>query len=170
MKYAIEDRFKGHIHNLDIRGPLTAAGGSTWPTIPAFRMRLGSWDGWGILQWLSDVGILFQMLMPQPGHDAMIWNDIIAPVEVSSALLFRVYTFPNDFYTWAYQIQMVQSGPSITDSWDRPFETNNRDHLVPDKDFGSPPQGGTGTGCTLFQVEYDETEPPIGWPPLVPDP
>jgi len=170
MKYAPEDRFKGHLHQDDPRGPLTCGGGSVWPTCTAFRLRIGSSDATGFLDFLNREGVLFEQLSAQPGHDLMLFKVLLKAPEVSSAGLLRTYTYPNDYYTWTLNIQTVIISPGLFIQWTRPFEKTNIDHDVPPTTVGDPALGRTGDNCKLWQVEYDEEEPPWGWPPIEPPP
>jgi hypothetical protein len=169
VKYAPEERFEGSMGTEDPRSLLSAAGGSIWPTVPAYRLRLGSSDASGWLSWLNDDGILFQMASAQPGHDSMIWNTLSMPTEVYYAVLVKTYTFPNDYYTWSLQVLLTLGPPHWTQQWTRNEEKTNIDHPVPEHFIGDPQKGYTGTNCKLWQVEHDQTEPPWGWPPVDPN-
>lgn len=169
MKYADTERFQGSLSHEDPRTNVTAAGGSIWPTVPPYRMKLGAYNAEGVLAFINTKGLLFEQISPIKNHDEMFWIGSDNPIEVGGALAKRWYTYPNDHYTWLLQVFLRASVQPLIVEWERPYEKTNIDMPVPPTYLGNPVVGYTGDEPFLYQVEWNETDPPWGWPPVIPN-
>lgn len=157
-------QFSGHFSPGDPRTPVTAAGGCTWPTVPAYRYLLVSDNATGILSFLNTEGILYQQSGTPPGHDEMLWTGIILGQEIQSTRLIRSYPTVQGNIMWNLYLhhqdcyfEMVTSGTQ------KPGKCNVD---VPLYEFDCLwAEGTSGDTVRLLQVEWDEQRPPGGFPP-----
>lgn len=161
MKYA--DRFSGHLSPDDPRTPVTAAGGCTWPTIPAYRYWLTSDDATGIFSFLNTEGILYQQSGTPPGHDRMKYTGIKLTGWTPSTYLIRDYSAEFNNIMWHLYLHHKDCYFEINSSGIQQPGKCNVD--IPIFEFDCLWGNGTsGKTCRLEQVEFDKDKPP-GWMP-----
>lgn len=158
-KYA--NRFAGHMPTDDPRGPLSAAGGCTWPTCPAYRYWLISDDATGDLAFFNTDPVVIQFTSPQPAHDVAGYSLIVANPFVALALAVKTFVQPNDTYTWSFLV-IVNAIPEafLTFGIIRDIETCNRDLPLPNTWAFDIDRGVTGDTFRMEQIEWDKEEPP----------
>lgn len=165
MSPRYDNLFESHMPEGDPRSLVQAAGGCTWPTVPAFRYLLVSDNATGIWSYLNTVGTLIEHLLFFPGHDSAAYGGGFGGGPLLYALAEKRYGPGNDFYEWIFRIQHTLCSSEMGFTVSRPYETCNR--MIPLGDHGCPDEPGDRTGSTfrMLQVVFDETEPPGGWPP-----
>jgi hypothetical protein len=158
-----DNPFAGHLLPGDPRTVLFGCGGCTWPTVPAYRLFLGSRDACGTLAFLNNWGILFQSTQESPPYDAVQWDHsgIQWPI-ISAVVLKNQMENPYGYQlavAAAMLVGVLEMDIIVTE------QTCNRDHPMPETWIDGPlGVGCTGETCKLFQVEYDQDWPP-GWGP-----
>lgn len=158
------DRFRGHLEPEDPRRPLTAAGGCTWPTIPPHRYYASSENATGFLLPLNTQGILLEKVTPGLAHDACQWLMIAGPIPITFGILWKRYYREREEVDWYLGISASPCG-LIDIEWTTPIQSCNRAHLLGDHCCPLLPGSCTGDTFTLWQVEYDKTEPTSQPPP-----
>lgn len=153
--------FAGHIEGGDPRGPLSAAGGCTWPTIPAYRYWLKSDDATGDLAFFNTNPVQVQFDSPQPGHDTGVWRLFVANPYVSAAVAAKVFSQGNSTYVWFFNINVVAIPEALLSfRVDRNVETCNRDLPLPNTWAFDIDRGVTGDTFRFEQIEWDKESPP----------
>lgn len=157
--------FKGHFESADPRNVLWGAGGCVWPTVPPFRIRLGSENA--PIEWelFKTSGTLFEAF-GTPTHDDVTWQSISAtPPDVTSAWIWRHYERADDDIRWT----LFFNTPLTPQPWEITLLTaapvrGNRTVAIADFDwtYGYP---SPGNPLLLTQVYFNESLPPSGWPP-----
>lgn len=162
MSPRVADPFAGHFSPGDPRGPLSAAGGCTWPTIPPYRFWLTSDDATGDLAFFNVRPVLFQFASGQPAHNFTWWFRHGTHPDVGLARCLRRYTFAAPTSNWAFTIP-VNAIPeeSLNFNIDRPIETCNRGLPLPNTFAFDIDRGVTGDTFRLEQIEWDQTSPPV---------
>lgn len=157
----VEDRFSGHFETGDPRGPLTAAGGCDWPTVPAFRYWLKSDDATLDLRFLNSHPVLLEFSSVQPAHDVAAWSLVPPHDFVSVAAAVKVYFFPNNTYAWTFAV-LVNAIPEepLLFNVIRDSENCNRDIPLPNVFAFDIDRGVTGDTFRMEQIEFDKTAPP----------
>lgn len=156
-----DDRFSGHLSELDYRGPLHAAGGCIWPTIPAMRYYLWSNNATGIFLPLRTTGILVQQTTQDPNHDRMNWAPVYSPPLINCDL-FRKTIWENRLgYTWDIEINAGSPCGGVL-VWKIEIAEQKCNVSVPigNQPCVSQPTWTTGDDFHADQVEFDEIEPP----------
>lgn len=155
------DRFSGHLEEGDPRGPLSAAGGCIWPTIPAYRYWLISDDATGDLAFFNTDPVIIQFISPQPAHDVAGWSLIVANPFVLAAAAQKTYVHPNNTYSWSFFV-IVNAIPEawLTFGVIRNNERCNRDIPLPNTWAFDIDRGVTGDTFRMEQIEWDEESPP----------
>lgn len=155
------DPFAGHIEDMDPRGPLSAAGGCTWPTIPAYRYQLISDDATGDWAFLNTDPILLQFDSPQPAHNAAEWILHGDNHYVDSAIAEKFYKQGDNTYRWAFEIE-IESLPeaALVFGVIRDVESCNRDIPLPNVWAFDIDRGRTGDTFRMEQIEWDKEAPP----------
>lgn len=161
-KYA--DHFAGHMELLDPRSSMFGCHGCTWPTIPAYKLFLASQDACGTLSFLNTVGVLFTVTTDTPPPNAVQWNHNGIQLPIISAFVLK--NGMEDPYGYQLAVTMFMTVGTLEMDIVVAEQKCNRDHAMPvtwiDGPFGT---GCTGHTCKLYQVEFDESTPPGGWPP-----
>lgn len=157
--------FKGHLEADDPRNVLWSAGGCWWPTIPPYRIRLGSENATGVWEFLRTIGVLFEP-SGEETHDNTIWLAISPlPPLLDTAWIWRSYSRDNQTLRWTIFLNspLHHTPWEITDLRDTPV-LGNRDVLIEGYtwEYVHP---SPGSPLTLAQVYFDEELPPDGWPP-----
>lgn len=161
MSPLVEDRFAGHYRPGDPRGPLSAAGGCTWPTVPAFRYALRSDDATLDLAFFNTDPVLVEMTSPQPAHDLAFWQLTDDNPNVRFANAVRVFTPGQATYLWAFSIDVIAIDEALLlFGLVRNNETCNRDIPLPNVFAFDIDRGVTGDTFRMEQVEFDQSEPP----------
>lgn len=157
--------FKGYFRAGDPRSPFFGAAGSFWPTVPPFRWRLGSQDATGSWSFLKTTGVLLE----NPGftgHDFCSWSAISGqPACFTRFDITR--EFPEDWLLVVYRLVLktpCSKRPWVSMKMLNPGKANKN---VVFKSIFTPlgPPGDVGRTLTAYQVEFDEENPPGGWPP-----
>jgi hypothetical protein len=161
MSPSIADPFRGHLAHGDPRGPLSAAGGCTWPTVPAYRYAIRSDDATGQLAFLNHNPIIIEYSPGESSHNLGVWNLIGDHYSVDTTVAIKHHVAGTEIYTWYFWI-MTAATPQIflNFSVPRDVETCNRDIPLPDVHGGDPQLGETGDTFRMDQVEWDKTSPP----------
>lgn len=156
-----DDHFKGHLETGDPRGPLSAAGGCVWPTIPAFRYWLISNDATGDLAFFNTDPVLIQFNSTQPAHDLAGW--ILHGVNPNVGLAFaeKVFTQGRTTYRWRFFITVIAipEAPLLFETI-RNVEKCNRDIPLPNVWAFDIDRGVTGDTFRMEQIEWDKESPP----------
>lgn len=157
--------FKGHLEPDDPRNPVWGAGGCTWPSIPPYRLRLGSQNAPEEWEILDRLGVLFEADFTNP-HDDLIYRSLPPlPPFLDDAWIWRHYERPDQTLRWTlfFNNPAIPADWEITDLQMSP-QVCNRNVAIADYEwiypFPSP-----GTPLVLAQVYFDEIFPPNGWPP-----
>ncbi len=157
--------FKGYFQPGDPRGPCFASSGADWPTVPAFRYRLGSEDASGSWSFLKTTGVLLEHAQSVGKHtdrwaaiadappcfSVCVFERMYLPIIPVVSWRLRIVT-PCQFSAWICRV-FKRAGPANVDVELGGIFTPNG------------PPGDAGTKLTAYQVEFDETQPPGGWPP-----
>lgn len=161
---SVSNPFKGHSRTSDPRTPLWCAGGSVFPTTPAYKYRLGAEHATGQWSFLRSVGVLFEPGVTQL-HNISRYEStegILPPFQWMR--LWRTFMPWVDEVQWLLQYKMCE-GPWVWHTiWYRHREKTNINMRfawqVPVPDIPGAP------GLSeLHQVEHDKRLPPGGWPP-----
>lgn len=158
------NRFAGHHELDDPRSLMFAAARCTWPTTPAYRLFFACPSGTDAFSVLRTQGILFEWSQTPPGHDYGIWTVISAPLPFTGTLVERQVSPDRSHVTWTVTIHAIFTGDPAIKTFRFDPGPCNVDLIVGDFGFVNPIFGRSGSDATLFQVEYNETEPPGGWP------
>ena len=156
--------FRGYFTPGDPRGPLFASKGASWPTCPAWRYRLGSKTATGAWEFLTDTGILFEA--SQPAHDTSTWTPIAdAPACFTDCRIVRSWVPVLSLVRWRLIIDCNCPGAP----WDltktmTPGRAANRDVILGDLVTPLGPGSDKAGVVTIYQVQFDEENPPGGWP------
>ena len=156
--------FTGHSRTTDPRTPVWCAGGSIFPTTPAYKYRLGAEFASGEWSFLRSVGVLFEPwgLMEHGYSQYRSTEGVLPPFQWMR--LFRSFWPGVDEVLWMLQYKMCDEAHIWLTWWIRPREKTNVNirfaWAMPVPDIpGSP-------GLSeLHQVEHDDRLPPRGWPP-----
>lgn len=156
-----DDHFSGHLETGDPRGPLSAAGGCTWPTIPAFRYWLISDDATGDLAFFNTAPVLIQFRSAQPAHNLAVWLLQGTHPDVSIVIAVKLFDQGSTTYTWEFAI-LVNAIPEALLEFvvTRPIGPCNRDIPLPDVWAFDIDRGTTGTTFRMEQIEWDHESPP----------
>ena len=157
--------FRGYFRPGDPRGPLFASKGAKWPTCPAWRYRLGSETATGAWDFLKTTGVLLESVR-NFGHDTNRWPALDGQPECFTEFqLYREWIPLLNLLRWRLKLDCGCPGAP----WELIKTTTpgaaNRD--VPLGRLLTPlgPGSGVAGKVTLYQVEFDEENPPGGWPP-----
>lgn len=155
------DRFAGHQASEDPRTLMFAGVGCPWPTRPAFRYRAISENATGEFTGFNGDGLFLPLDTIEPNFDdaTWVWPGPDAPILECDWRHFQEEVDGNG-YGWLFRV-FVDCWPTfITKRITGEDGACNEDVLVGDLDDIPPGIGNTGDTLTLFQVEWDETEPP----------
>lgn len=153
--------FAGHLEGGDPRGPLSAAGGCTWPTIPAYRYWLISNDATGDLAFLNTDPILLQFDSPQPAHNAAEWLLLNDHDYVDGAIAEKFFTQGDNTYRWQFEIEVIAiPEEELIFGVIRNEEKCNRDIPLPNVWAFDIDRGRTGDTFRMEQIEWDKESPP----------
>lgn len=155
------DPFKGHMPLGDPRNPLTAAGGCTWPTVPAYRYWLISDDATEELAFFNTSPVLLEFEGLQPSHNYAKWILVPPHAFVLAAMAEKRYWPREPIYRWHFEIQ-VDELPlrPLRFSIERSVETCNRDLPLPNVTAFPPESGETGDTFRMEQIVWDQSSPP----------
>lgn len=161
---SISNPFIGHARTTDPRTPLWCAGGSIFPTTPAYKYRLGAENASGQWSFLRSVGVLFEPF-GQMTHLYSAWSaveGVLPPFQWMR--LYRSFRRGTDDVLWELEYKMCEGTHIYLTWWTRVREKTNVGMrfawAMPVPDIpGSPGLS------TLYQVEFDDRLPPGGWPP-----
>lgn len=161
---SVSNPFRGHSRTTDPRNPVWSAGGSVFPTTPAFRYRLGGQHATGDWAFLATTGLLMES-WGSPTHDNSDYfgtDGLVPPFQYF--LLSRDFLRITDQVLWTLRYKVCLHPYEYPTWWLREREKTNVNMRVP-MDTGPPFLHGTPGNVTLFQVEHDSLLPPGGWPP-----
>lgn len=157
--------FKGHFEPDDPRHVLWSAGGCVWPTVPPYRIRFGSPNAMGEWNLLRTAGVLLEASMAWQ-HDDMTWANISpVPPMLDSMWIWRHYDRDQQEITWtvffnhpafAFDLEIHQVIPA-PQKGNETVQLDNWEWTYPIPSPGDP--------LELWQVYFNETQPPEGWPP-----
>lgn len=161
---SVSNPFRGHSRTTDPRTPLWGAGGSVFPTTPAYRYRLGAEHATGHWVFLRSTGVLFTL------HGEMFHNygqyrhseGVIAPFQWMR--LQRHFRAVTDDVLWVITYKLCQEAALYTTWWIRGREKTNVNMSFAWQTPYPDIPGHPGIS-TLYQVEHDDRLPPGGWPP-----
>lgn len=155
------NRFAGHMPTGDPRGPLSAGGGCTWPTCPAYRYWLISDDATGDLAFFNTDPVVIEFASDQPAHNSAGWTLIEANPNVAFAVAAKEFTQGDATYRWSFFIFVIAI-PEALLLFDvtRNIETCNRDIPLPNVWAFDIDRGVTGDTFRMQQIEWDKTSPP----------
>lgn len=155
------DRFAGHMPEGDPRGPLSAAGGCVWPTVPAFRYWLISDDATEELAFFNTDPVLVEFDSPQPSHSYAKWTLVPPHAYVLAAIAEKRHWPGEGVYRWHFNIDVDEfPGHPLIFSIERPAETCNRNLPLPNVVAFDPASGETGDTFRMEQIVWDQTSPP----------
>lgn len=157
--------FKGHLESEDPRNLAWGAGNADWPTIPPYRIRVGNPIVHPVYAPLLNPGILMEPV-GTPAHDDVTWQNV-APISnwITGAWVWRHYDralqetwwlafFDLVFYPTAVEVMDIHGpGPA------------NVDVIIDNSEPSQPERIQPGPWVGIWQVYFDETNPPDGWPP-----
>lgn len=158
------NRFTGHKWNLDPRTPLSAAGGCDWPTYPAHRYLMVSDNPTGVWNFLNTDGILIENATPGVDHDVAWFSGPLNICPITYAYAFKQILGGGTAWEWTIVIKHLMCFTPVGATYG-PF-TGPCNVGVPlgNLECSNPYMGETGTDFQMMQVEYDQTEPPGGYP------
>lgn len=161
MSPHVADPFVGHLPKGDPRGPLSAAGGCNWPTIPAYRYWLISDDATIDLAFLNTRPILLEFTSLQPAHNLGVWQLLGTSADVDSAIAVKLFTPGTSIYMWVFGIEVtaIPEAP-LQFNVPRSVETCNRDIPLPNTWAFDIDRGVTGDTFRMEQIEWDKESPP----------
>lgn len=156
--------FSGHYDADDPRFSITAAGGCTWPTTPAFRYLCVSDDASGQWSFLNYAGFLIQQSSGAREHDEMTWIGQTLQWPLLWAVFFREFIQQRNVIEWTVQIHSVYCYfPAFIEFEQVPGPGNL---VVPLRKMScTGADGDTGDEMRLLPVQFDQTRPPGGFPP-----
>lgn len=157
--------FKGHLEADDPRNVVWGAGGCDWPTIPPCRLRLGSENASGPWELLKTSGVLLEA-SPLSNHDDVTWIGVPPfPTDVTLIWAWRHYDKPSQEVWWLLFIDHVAEPESlqVIDIFD--VGPGNVNVFMENLDWPYAPIADPGTPLSLWQVYFNEEQPPDGWPP-----
>lgn len=164
MSPQVEDPFRGHMPLGDPRGPIFGSGGCTWPTVPGWRLFLGSTNATGVLSFFNTRGILLQVHEPHGNPSSMQWDIIDAPVTVLSGVVLKQRFISPLRYSFAAVFLTIWGPLESSAEW--LAQRCNVTHPLPEASVEvGPIVGSTGSQFKIHQVKWDEEQPPGGWPP-----
>lgn len=152
-------RFTGHIEYGDPRSPVTVAGGCRWPTIPPFRLLLGSTNSTGLYVHFNTEPILFQLDLASARHDHGIWMPTDLPWWLYRARIEKLYSRAmHPRYQWFCTILLTLVGREEIAVAARTRRCNVDVRFG--NQIGGPIRGRVGTQFGFKQVEFDQLTPP----------
>lgn len=157
--------FRGYFRIGDPRGPLFGSKGATWPTCPAWRYRLGSETATGPWEFLKTTGLLFES-QQAVGHDLVTWTAIAdAPFCFTECRITRSWIPLVNLVRWYLKIDCGCPGAPWELVKTMTPGKANRNFIF--GDLITPLDQGEGSAgvVSMYQVEFDEENPPRGWPP-----
>jgi hypothetical protein len=166
MKYATSERFEGHLESEDPRTPVTAAGGCTWPTVPAHRYLLVDPDATGIWSCMVYNGILIEKVTPGPAHDACQWNMVMAPWPIIWTVVWKRWDRAKQQIEWEVTINNALCDALAQATKDFGYWKCNQNFVFGKLGCTQSGVPAEMTNLQFLQVEHDKTRPPGGWPPL----
>jgi hypothetical protein len=161
---SISNPFRGHLRTTDPRNPLWGAGGSVFPTTPAYRYRLGSEHATGHWVLLRAAGVLFT-LHGEMTHDFGEYRHsegVIPPFQWMRLTRWFIPTY--DRVHWTLSYKLCEAVEIWYTYWIRAREKTNV-NMEFEWSTPLPPIPGSPGISTLYQVEHDGRLPPGGWPP-----
>lgn len=162
MLYA--DRFAGHLDPDDVRTPVYGAGGCTWPTIPAWKYYLASSNAYGIFAPLTSQGILLES-SDLEAHDDHEWHWVSGPTPPFYNATMRKIWYPASLqFQWRITLHVTTCGAAMEWIIDEDIRKCNYNIPLTDRTCGTHAFSGTGSHFTAYQVEWDSSKPPGGWP------
>ncbi len=157
--------FRGYFRIGDPRGPLFASKGARWPTCPAWRYRLGSETATGSWEFLKTTGLLFES-QQAVGHDLVTWATIAdAPACFTECRITRSWLPLVSLVRWYLKIDCGCPGAPWELTRTMTPGAANKDFVFGNLVTPLDPGDGSAGKVTMFQVEFDEENPPGGWPP-----
>lgn len=158
-----DNRFAGHMENLDPRTPFFGCAGCTWPTVPGWHLFLGSDDATGALAWLNTIGIQLQIGAPPHDPKNLQWIQNGGAPPILDVFLLKNEVVDPYGYIFSGVITTVLGFVEFSQRF--PEKTCNCCHPLPNVDLGAAPVlGTTGDTFRLLQVEWDQERPPGGFP------
>lgn len=155
--------FDGHLDSRDPRGLLTAAAGCDWPTIPPYRVFLGSGNADGIWEFLQDAGLLYEMDLATDTHDYVKYNMIRAGGGVTESYIEREWSDQNEKINWWVSIWTIDCYFSV-----QIYVAQNPGKCNVDIPLYNgecmEENGHWGDQLTIYQVQFDK-EYPENWTP-----
>lgn len=157
-------RFQGHKATEDPRSVTTAAGGCTWCTYPAYRYLLVSDNAFGVYGMLKTTGLLIQQFGDITLHDLAPWVGPIPPIPGVSVIVFKEKIAAPLGWRW-YVTIIVPQCPLPNFKLFEPYSGPcNVDVKLGNMVCSEPSMGETGNDLQMLQVEWDQTQPPGGYP------
>lgn len=158
--------FRGKMRKGDPRNLLLGWGGMVWPTVPPWRWRLGSQDATGGWDFLKTTGVLF---VPKGAmtSETLHWQGVSIPVDwIASMTIRRAWLPLLDITEWLLRIIYCEGYIQEDNKRTARRERANKDYAWGPLEQLAGPAGSPGRMVTSYQVEFDEVEPPGGWPPF----
>lgn len=148
--------FDGHFDGDDPRWVTTAAGGCTWPTIPAHRYMLMS-DNATLSWWhLRFPWALFQRTSPASSHDQCTWGLYSTTYPITWAWFDRLWIPAEQRIKWHVEIMTIDCYfPAIADFYTEPGACNGEVQLGDMTCIAA--LGSTGDHMKLIPVQFDKT-------------
>lgn len=150
--------FEGHFHQDDPRWITTAAGGCTWPTIPAHRYELQAPNA--TLHWipLRIFGALYQRTSPPNVHDDCTWGLLSSIAPITWSWISRSWDKETELITWHIELMSIWCYfPAIFDFTEEPGKCNGEVALGDLSCTGA--LGSSGEGTKLVPVQFDKSSP-----------
>ncbi len=157
--------FKGHFEPADPRNVLWGAGGADWPTVPPYRIRLGMQNPTGDWDLLRSAGVLFEA-DPAGQHDDVTYTGQPPfPNIVTGMWLWRHFDPEAQRVWWLLFIAHPDHHEDL--QIDHTFDPGpaNVTVILPNEEWVYHETLYPGTPFEIWQVYFNETQPPEGWPP-----
>ena len=157
--------FKGHLEPDDPRDPLWGAGGARWPTIPPYRLRLGVLETSRRWRVLTDTGVMFEAEQSSTYLDVTYLAVGPFPYHVTGMWLWRHFdrTLQNVWWLLFIDHEDHHEALQVNTIFD-PGPANIRIDIE-NTNWPYAPIPDPGGPFELWQVYYNEDDPPEGWPP-----
>lgn len=159
MMARYSNRFVGHIEPGDPRTPVTVAGGCRWPTVPPFRLQLGSTNATGLYAHFNHDPVLLQLDLSTATHNNGVWVPTLLPFWLYSCKIEKLYNpGMHPRFQWWVSIMLQLTGKLELAVANRSGKCNVNVRFG--NQIGGWLRGRVGSEFGFRQVEHDQIEPP----------
>lgn len=156
----VDDRFTGHVDDDDPRNLLTGAEGCRFPTMPPMKFRFKSSDAFGHFEVLNNEGILLTQWGTYNFRPNLFYLGGYAGPPAISIVLKKTWEPAVWMHFWKLNIG-VAGYPPLEKYIPRAENSKcNVDVWVQNMELDPWTAGWTGSQAKLYQVEWDEEQPP----------